>query len=159
MNGTQRINGIFIPYTYLYKWFDYYVVRFFKGIFHSLFNGLYHLLKVIFSDEFCFFDVDDLQLRISSPTPQLALLPQTASFRFCNTFSQHTNIPPSLQEQQGVEKSGTETESIIHVIQMWFCIVGFPDTEDAGTKESGDAIECRASRMGITEISFYKKFA
>ncbi|KAL6094306.1 hypothetical protein STEG23_019544, partial [Scotinomys teguina] len=28
------------------------------GIFHFLFKGLYHLLKVIFSDEFCFFCVD-----------------------------------------------------------------------------------------------------
>ncbi|KAL6088740.1 hypothetical protein STEG23_024056, partial [Scotinomys teguina] len=32
-------------------------VLFFKGIFHFLFKGLYHLLKVIFSDEFCFFCV------------------------------------------------------------------------------------------------------
>ncbi|KAL6091416.1 hypothetical protein STEG23_007232, partial [Scotinomys teguina] len=29
--------------------------RFFKEIFHFLFKGPYHLLKVIFSDEFCFF--------------------------------------------------------------------------------------------------------
>ncbi|KAL6089673.1 hypothetical protein STEG23_012677, partial [Scotinomys teguina] len=29
--------------------------EFFKGIFHFLFKSLYHLLKVIFRDEFCFF--------------------------------------------------------------------------------------------------------
>ncbi|KAL6089389.1 hypothetical protein STEG23_029388 [Scotinomys teguina] len=31
--------------------------EFFKEIFNFLFKGLYHLLKVIFSDEFCFFCV------------------------------------------------------------------------------------------------------
>ncbi|KAL6082506.1 hypothetical protein STEG23_002755, partial [Scotinomys teguina] len=31
------------------------IFLFFKGIFHFVFKGLYHLLKVIFSDEFCFF--------------------------------------------------------------------------------------------------------
>ncbi|KAL6039943.1 hypothetical protein STEG23_016889, partial [Scotinomys teguina] len=44
--------------------------KFFKGIY--LFKGLFHLLKVIFSDEFCFFCIDflditlDITLKISN---------------------------------------------------------------------------------------------
>ncbi|KAL6038630.1 hypothetical protein STEG23_012957, partial [Scotinomys teguina] len=37
---------------------------FFNGIFHFLFKGLYHLLKAIFSDGFCFFCVGILKAKL-----------------------------------------------------------------------------------------------
>ncbi|KAL6035340.1 hypothetical protein STEG23_033078 [Scotinomys teguina] len=55
-----------IPPANALLWFDYYV--FFKGIFHFLFKGLNHLLKVIFSDEFCFFCVDELEPALPKAT-------------------------------------------------------------------------------------------
>ncbi|KAL6086198.1 hypothetical protein STEG23_010844, partial [Scotinomys teguina] len=102
--------------------FDYYV--FFKGIFYFLLMGLYYFLKFIFSDEFCFFCVDEdsqevvvlemkscfipfqrPQSHLKNPLPSFgSLLPTPHKCITNNTSPSQEDTDPRVLEKQELQQ-------------------------------------------------------